>query len=76
MSAVVSKVRASVQDARFRREHNRFSTLAYLVLTRGGKDDWLRFDLNVRIVRMCAQIVLFAVMLVVREALGRKILRR
>jgi len=76
MSTVVSKVRTSLQDARVRREQYRFSTLAYLALTRGGKDDWLRFDWNVRMVRMCVQIVLYAAMLLVREALGRKIFQR
>ena len=76
MSTLVSQVRGSLQAARVRREHNKFSQLADLVLTNGGKDGWLRFDRDVRVLRIFAQVVIFAIVLTVREMLGRKVLDR
>jgi len=76
MSSVVSQVRGSLRAARVRRGHNKFSQLAYLILTNGGKDGWLRFDRDVRVLRIFAQVVIFAIALTVREMLGRKALDR
>ena len=76
MSAAISKLRTSFQEGRAVNQKNAFHQLAYLALTGGGKDDWMRFDRNVRIVRMLVSVVLFIVALVIREAIGRKVFNR
>jgi hypothetical protein len=53
-----------------------FPALVYLTLTGGGTQDWLRVERNVRLARLCFHVALYAALLMVKELIGRQVVRR